>query len=480
MRYVPSTRVGSLVMASVRHAATHQDVHPHLAEEVLARTLKSVEQHEARLSPNAGFVAVNDKMSEVFLNWATALDAGDGKLAAKLEEELDTLSVAHPFTYAESKREFYSNYTNSSYDAAKQNYREWDGTDPTFAVVANTVSGSGKVAVIGDWGTGEEDAKVLLEAVMAHSPDVILHLGDIYEAGLPVEIEEYFVKPINEVCGNTRPPIFTIPGNHEYFSGAKGYFELIDVLNGGSTSDWHQEASFFCLRSDDGKYQFLGADSGLDCIKHSSCPHLLPSEIDWHRARIAEFSGKTVFMTHHQFTAVDHKINRDVYGHPSDYGFFNRHFVDAFNQTIPGTSETYLDRIDLWLWGHAHWFVSFKQDMEIPISTGSNLPKLRRGQLLGGSARENTRGNAKMRPEVRPWVTHTGDITPGGLPGTGSIITPGATNSDGTGGMLFNHTYAIMDLGSGEIAYYQTPAWTKDTLSPDKTPLKAPILTLPV
>lgn len=480
MRYVPSTRVGSLVMAAVRHTAKHDDMHPHLADEVLATTLRCVEQHEKRLSPQAGFVAIDDRMSELFLHWACALDAGDGKLAAKLEEELDTISAAHSFSYAASKNEFYSNYIVSSYDEAKLNYREWDGTDQKFAVVANKVSGTGKVAVIGDWGTGEDDANAMFAAVMTHSPDVILHLGDIYEAGLPLEIEEHFVKPINDICGDTRPPIFTIPGNHEYFSGGKGYFELIDVLNGGASSDWHQEASFFCLRSDDCKYQFIGADSGLDCIKHSSCPGLLDSEIAWHQARIAEFSGKTIFMTHHQFTSVDHKINRDTSGHPSDYGFFNRNFVDAFNQTIPGSSDTYLDRIDLWMWGHSHWFVSFKQDMDIPVGFGGTQPKLKRGQLLGGSARENTRGNARMRPEVKPWVTHTGDVTPGGMPGTGSIITPDATNSDGRGAMLYNHTYAIMDLGSGMIEYYQSPAWTKDTLGPDKAPIAAPFLTLPI
>lgn len=491
MRYVPSTRVGSLVMAAVRHTAKTGDAHPDLAKEVMATTLRCIEQHEQRLSPNAGFVKVDDQMSKLFLDWACALEAGDGHRASELEEMLDQTARDHPFDYAQSKREFYRHFTCSTYYEAKKTYRKWDEVDKDFAVVRSKVSGTGKIAVIGDWGTGEDDANALFAAVMGHKPDVILHLGDIYEAGLPIEVEEHFLKPINDICGNNRPPIFTIPGNHEYFSGAKGYFELIDVLNGGKDSDWNQEASFFCLRSDDEKYQFIGADSGLGCLKHSSCPPLLESEIKWHRDRIKEFPGKTIFMTHHQFITIDYKINwqkhHNVDGervyYPSDYGYFNGNFVDAFNHVIPnstGSTETYLDRIDLWLWGHAHWFVSFKENTKIPISHGHDLPKLKRGQLLGGSARENTRGNAKMRYEVRKWVTQTGDVTKDGKKGTGPLVAPGATNADRHGRMLYNHTYGIMDLATGKVSYYQTPAWTAGSRNPTKSPDACPIMTVPI
>lgn len=486
MRFVPSTRIGSLLVGSVRQAAKETGAYPELARSVLATTLEAVETHEANLSGTGGFKTLNDEMSEVFLKWATALVHGDGHAADKLEEDLDALAAKHRFSYVQTKRIFHSHYSKSSYyDALHDNYRAWNGADANFAVVTNKVSGSGKVAVIGDWGTGEADADAVMKAVMAHKPDVILHLGDIYEAGLSLEIEEHFLGPITRVCGDTPPPIFTIPGNHEYFSGGKGFFELIDVLNGGKPSDWNQEASFFCLRSDDGKYQFPGADSGLGCIDHPSCPNLEASEIAWHRARIAEFSGKTIFMTHHQLIAVDHKINGRARGHPYDYGYVNRHFIDAFKDTIPGTNERYMDRIELWLWGHAHWFVPFAPNLDIPIDTGIDLPVLKRGQLLGGSAREKkykTPSPSNPHPgvtdAVAPWVLHEGDMT--GAQDRGAMVLPGAVNDDGFGGKLYNHTYGIMDLAAGQVQYFEVPSWTKDTQNPDETPLTKPLLTLPL
>lgn len=488
MRYVPSTRVGSLVMAAVRHTAKTGDTHPDLAKEVMATTLRCIEQHEQRLSPNAGFVAVDDQMSKLFMDWACALEAGDGHRAVELEEMLDEAAEQHPFDYAQSKREFKKHYDYSSYAEAKKNYIPWykDGEknkrDKDFAVVRNRVPGTGKVAIIGDWGTGEPDADALLKAVMGHNPDVILHLGDIYEAGLPLEMEEHFLKPINDTCGNNRPPILTIPGNHEYFSGGKGFFELIDVLNGGKTSDWHQEASFFCLRSDDGKYQFIGADSGLGCIDHPSSPDLEESEIEWHKAQIEGFKGRTIFMTHHQLIAVDHEINGYARRDPNGYGYFNRHFVEAFKERISGTSETYFDRIHLWLWGHAHWFIPFSPNLTIPIPHSSARPTLKRGQLLGGSAREKTYRTPTFfdpaHPD-RPYNPHPGvrDIPAGWIvprsavdkdARAGEVLVPHATNGDGYGGHLYNHTFAIMDLATGQANYYEVPSWTDATPHPPK------------
>lgn len=41
------------------------------------------------------------------------------------------------------------------------------------------------IGIIGDWGTGLDDAKWLLSEVMKKNPDVLIHLGDIYYAREP-------------------------------------------------------------------------------------------------------------------------------------------------------------------------------------------------------------------------------------------------------------------------------------------------------
>ncbi len=63
---------------------------------------------------------------------------------------------------------------------------------------------------------------------------------------------------------SSRPPLWSVPGNHEYISAGEGYFtqlvgkqRLGDYQNGN-----HQEASFFCLESAPLRLMILGVDTG--------------------------------------------------------------------------------------------------------------------------------------------------------------------------------------------------------------------------
>lgn len=468
MRYVASTRNGSLLMSSIRTVAKEQDIEPPLAQRVHDNSLQAVEDHETGIYRE--YTQIDKEMAALFLQWAAKLDAGDGKAAAALASQIDLLAVNHPFTYPETKALFHQHRKNATTAQAMKNYRKVKGDDPAFGIVENRISGSARVAIFGDWGTGTEDSKELFAALMQHDPDAILHLGDIYEAGVPLEVEEFFVEPIKAVCrdqGKTRPPIFTIPGNHEYFSGGAGFFELIDVINGEQAEGWRQEASFYCLRSDDGKWQFLGADTGITCIEHPTSPGLIKKERDWLRARIAEFGGKTVLMTHHQLMSADSHLNGNVPAHShNDYRYFNRRLVDAFDATPEGGQGSYFDKIDLWLWGHDHWFIPYAADLVIPKDT-THRPTLRRGQLLGGSARETTQGNRHVHSWLRKYVQKDAQ---------GRLVLPDVTPSETGVESYYNHTYAILDLGSGEISYYQTPAWNSGEIYPLGQPIRNPLL----
>src|ERR1700686_1961367 len=58
-----------------------------------------------------------------------------------------------------------------------------------------------KLAIIGDWGTGQDVAINLLQQVKAAAPDVLLHLGDIYFAGTQTEAQENFLNICQTVFG---------------------------------------------------------------------------------------------------------------------------------------------------------------------------------------------------------------------------------------------------------------------------------------
>ena len=101
MRYVPSTRGGSLLLASLHATARQGGVDPDLAQGVLDRATRFVEDYEAGASPS--FKDVDDQMSKLFLDMARYYDQGDGKAAARCADQLDELAKENPFTYAEPK-----------------------------------------------------------------------------------------------------------------------------------------------------------------------------------------------------------------------------------------------------------------------------------------------------------------------------------------------------------------------------------------
>jgi hypothetical protein len=62
-----------------------------------------------------------------------------------------------------------------------------------------------RVALIADWGTGTDAAVSLLQSVKQRSPDIVIHLGDIYYSGTETECDKVFLQIVNEVFGRTDP-----------------------------------------------------------------------------------------------------------------------------------------------------------------------------------------------------------------------------------------------------------------------------------
>ena len=181
-----------------------------------------------------------------------------------------------------------------------------------------------RVALISDWGTGRRTARAVMADLARHRPDVLVHLGDIYYAGTPDECERNFAGPIREVFGDARPPVFTLSGNHDMYSGGAGYHALIARLNG---PPWRQPASFFCLRGP--HTQFVAMDTGLhayDPFDKHPLTFIDPAEIDWIEARIREFPGRTVLLSHHPLFSALSRIG------PGGPDGWNPRLLDAFRR----------------------------------------------------------------------------------------------------------------------------------------------------
>lgn len=341
-------------------------------------------------------------------------------------------------------------------------YNDWMalGEDlHTYSVIGDNNNGNGytlpddaRVAIIGDWGTGLADAEaLLLDIMLNHDPAAIIHLGDIYYSGTPEESINNFAQIFSNVFNDKRinktVPVFTIPGNHDYYALGWGYYDMVSKLNTAIGSAALQPASYFCLRTEDQGWQLLAMDTGYNDSNPGdqadttySGPWLQPNEITWHLDKLNNFDGATILLSHHQLFSANGKIN----GSYSKYGnlpYLNPYLYEVFR-------PYFANNIAAWLWGHEHNFVMYEND----------LLGLSKGRLIGCSAYEELESADPYKinyPEIRYFIN----------PQTGRPVQLGV-NADPNGVKYYNHGYAVIDLGGRHkptdpvtATYYEFPSW---------------------
>ena len=203
-----------------------------------------------------------------------------------------------------------------------------------------------------------------------------------------------------------------MPGNHEYFTGAGPFLAALDGGRLVAEDSQQQEASYFCLRTEDDGWQFLGMDTGynghymnvppaaqqavLDRLQigpveppavtgdhwpkafnpyfsrkasgdlpvkdTTSAPPqvtLRSDEAQWHQDKLARFSGRSILLSHHQlYSALQQcgiaqkqlpQADGSSKPDPTD---FNRMWVNTGLWQQLGSA--FGDKVAAWIWGHEH------------------------------------------------------------------------------------------------------------------------------
>jgi predicted phosphodiesterase len=290
-------------------------------------------------------------------------------------------------------------------------YKVWQKLDDF--IIDWRIPAKARIAIFGDWGTGQPEAKALIAAIGRKNPDVVLHLGDIYYAGTEFEMQNYFLAIWKATFDLTKTRTFTLSGNHDMYSGGGPYYQAIQALG--------QPASYFCLRNDD--WQFIALDTGLhDVDAFANSPTFLEdTEVHWLNDKIANRGNRrTVLLSHHQlFTAYE-----DICG-------------KAINDKLQSQVSPILPQVTAWFWGHEHNQVIYKPYQGVL------------GRCIGHGAYPVGITEIASKPK-HPEVPLE-DVT----------LTKGLS--------FFSHGYAIMDLdgASARVAYYQDsdpedhPMWTE-------------------
>ena len=316
-------------------------------------------------------------------------------------------------------------------------YRDWrvDGRgDIRFGVVDYRLPATARVGIIADWGTGQDDARDLLARLLRDCrPDVLVHLGDVYYAGTPREARYNFAATLEEaLAGRTRIPVFNLAGNHDYYSGGRGFYWLLDQLNDGGA---RQQASYVCLRSQDLHWQLVGVDTGRNDRVPATpfdsgykAPTLQASEAEWLDDKLSRFGGRTVLLSHHQPFSAHTPLNG-----PSS-GARRPNFNDALLDLV----RPHRERLAAWLWGHEHTLAVFQDGLE----------GIGHGRLLGCSAFE-------VRADEDPYTIRFPDA-----PYRSPLVQLSVVNG------WYAHGFAVVDLGGPAIEYYECAPWA--TRSPDE------------
>lgn len=299
-----------------------------------------------------------------------------------------------------------------------------------------TLPDEATVALLADWGTGMPDARGLLRQVASFSPDVILHLGDIYYSGTPHEVRSHFLDLFEQVFGAHRPQLFALSGNHDRYSGGEGYRQLLEAIG--------QPASYFCLRN--GYWQLIAMDTGLHDANPRALSHTMTrletSEAAWLIDKIqrAERRGTVLFSHHPLFSHVS--VGRDEQGRPL-----------STNPHLHGSLASILDDVSLWLWGHEHDLLLFEP-----------YAGLKRGRCIGAGA-------------VPLLVSERPKPVPELVPGPGEAEPPRTIDGVrlGNDGEVQNHAYAILRLEGPRLTVRYQQAESR-LLSADEVPAAGPPL----
>ena len=202
-----------------------------------------------------------------------------------------------------------------------------------------------RIALLSDWGTGTATARAVAALLARQRPDAVIHLGDIYYSGTPEECAANFLAPLRDVLPET--PLFTLCGNHDTYSGGRGYYGLLEQIG--------QPASYFCLRSPDQSWQLLALDTGLndhDPFNETAAVTALdPAEEAWHLDKLRGFPGRTILLSHHQPFSAYAQIGPQPGPQAGPQA--------ARDPTNPNLMQTLArlqaaGAIDAWFWGHEH------------------------------------------------------------------------------------------------------------------------------
>ena len=225
-----------------------------------------------------------------------------------------------------------------------------------------------RLSVLGDWGTGTDEAQKVAECVQGFAPDFTLHLGDVYYVGDQNEIRENYFGEKTSPYAPVKWPMgakgsFALTGNHEMYARGKGYYGSILPRMGlkKAHAEWGdgQWASFFCLEND--FWRVIGLDTGYNSTRFDFGKMPLFQRSKWVRKSThlkPECQLPEAVLAWLRETVKPDGDNRGIIL-LSHHGFHSA--FSCWYQTPALQLAKILHRPVIWFWGHEHKLAIYDQ-----------------------------------------------------------------------------------------------------------------------
>jgi Calcineurin-like phosphoesterase len=228
-----------------------------------------------------------------------------------------------------------------------------------------------RVLLVGDWGSGVPDAVTLAQTMWnSHlQPELgqrelhVIHLGDVYYAGLPTDYTHRFLRHWPVPLGYEKQvSSWCLAGNHDMYSGGHGFFEMLKDPRFVA----QKQASYFLLENAD--WQVFGLDTSFDSRDYKGdIGELYGEQAAWvARKRDAATATKCLILTHHQpfcaYSVIKENLGRRL-----------RPIRNAY-------------QIDAWFWGHEHLCAVYDghENVRYPVLLGhGGFPQKPKTKRLG-------------------------------------------------------------------------------------------------
>jgi 3',5'-cyclic AMP phosphodiesterase CpdA len=223
-----------------------------------------------------------------------------------------------------------------------------------------TMADDARLVIVGDWGSGLPRARTVAALMGAKIDEArkdghevhVIHLGDVYYSGDPVEYKRHVLAqdrwPVAPDNADEDVKSWALMGNHDMYSGGYGFYETLladrrfkqQSANGSGTS-------FFRLSS--GHWDVAGLDSSWDpnVLSLGQRGVLQNPQADV-LERWAADGRKLMVLTHHQLVSA--------------------YDLGDLGTVLPFKLRSLLKagRIDAWMWGHEHRCMGFGQVQDAP------------------------------------------------------------------------------------------------------------------